>query len=136
MGDRVFCVSRKREIVLAIRKEFMAKIIIGTIYRKEKFILHCEEKFKRSLCVEGRFPFYFCFQMQKTFSSTQPNSLATLTYLPFPDDTNPKLPNLSNLPTPPLSNMHQPPGVRSLPQAQVVSIMGVIVNRAHEPLLR
>ena len=78
VGDRVLRVSRKREIVLAIRKEFMAKIIIGTIYRKEKFILHCEEKFKRSLCVEGRFPFYFCFQMQKNFlvTSPQPNPTA------------------------------------------------------------
>ena len=131
MGDRVFCVSRKREIVLAIRKEFMAKIIIGTIYRKEKFILHCEEVCVLKVVFS---PFFPSKKLQSLNPTQQLGNL--LTYLPFPDDTNPKLPNLSNLPTPPLSNMHQPPGVRSLPQAQVVSIMGVIVNRAHEPLLR
>jgi len=68
-------VSRKREIVLAIRKEFMAKIIIGTIYRKEKFILHCEEKFKRSLCVEGSLSISV-FRCKKNFLVSQPNPTA------------------------------------------------------------
>jgi hypothetical protein len=55
----------------------MAKIIIGTIYRKEKFILHCEEKFKRSLCVEGSLSISV-FRCKKNFlvTSPQPNPTA------------------------------------------------------------
>ena len=70
VGDRVLCVSRKREIVLAIRKEFMAKIIIGTIYRKEKFILHCEEVCVLKVVFS---PFLFYVYANFPHSKHQPN---------------------------------------------------------------
>jgi len=59
----------------------MAKIIIGTIYRKEKFILHCEEvctycMLKGSLS----FGFFLCCRLEIDFSINP-----TLTNLPTCD---------------------------------------------------